>query len=132
MKTYESCDSITIRVGDSAKENDELTNTSDPKYWWMHVSGYPGAHVIICHDGEVLPKETKRDAALLAVHHSKTPNMKMIWVDMTRVENVSSMKQKQHGRVTLNGKIDQLTVFVNREKPRLDRLLKKKYTTITG
>lgn len=123
MKTYESFDSITIRVGDSAKENDELTNTSDPNYWWMHVSGYPGAHVVICYDGELLPKETKRDAALLAVHHSKTPIAKMTWVDMTRVQNVSLTKQ--HGRVTLNGKIDQLTVFVNREKPRLDRLLKK-------
>jgi predicted ribosome quality control (RQC) complex YloA/Tae2 family protein len=123
MKIYESLDSITIRVGESAKENDELTNTANSLHWWMHVSGYSGAHVIVCYDGEHIPKETKRDAAVLAVYHSKNQNAKMSWVDMTRVDQVTSMKQ--FGRVTLNGKVDQLTVFINREKPRLDRLLKK-------
>ena len=77
----------------------------------------------MCYDGEHIPKETKRDAAVLAVYHSKNQNAKMSWVDMTRVDQVTSMKQ--FGRVTLNGKVDQLTVFINREKPRLDRLLKK-------
>ncbi len=64
MKIYESIDSITIRVGESAKENDELSMTSDPKHWWMHVSGCPGAHVVVCHQGDQLPKETKRGMRL--------------------------------------------------------------------
>ena len=67
MYEYTSYDSISIKVGQNAKENDELTMTSDPKEWWMHVSGYPGSHVVICYDGETVPKETKRDAAVLAV-----------------------------------------------------------------
>jgi predicted ribosome quality control (RQC) complex YloA/Tae2 family protein len=123
MLEYTASGNIPIRVGQSAKENDQLTNTSDPKYWWMHVSGYPGAHVVVCYEGEELPKDVKRDAAVLATHHSKTPESKMSWVDLVRVENVTSLRQS--GLVTLEGKVVQLTIFRNREIDRLERL--KKY-----
>ena len=113
-------------MGQSAKENDQLTNMSDPKYWWMHASGYPGAHVVVCYEGEELPRDVKRDAAVLAIHHSKTPESKMSWVDLVRVENVSSLKQ--YGRVTLNGKVVQLTIFMRKENERLERILKTKRT----
>jgi hypothetical protein len=49
----------------------------------------------------------------------------MSWVDMTRVENVTSLKQ--HGLVTLKGNVTQLTLFMNRENDRLEHL--KKYCT---
>ena len=124
MLEYIASGNIPIRVGQSAKENDHLTITSDPKHWWMHVSGYPGAHVIVCYEGEELPRDVKRDAAILAIHHSKTPETKMSWVDLVRVENVSSLKQ--YGQVTLKGKVDQLTMFMRKEKERLERLLKTK------
>ena len=112
-------------MGQTAKENDYLTTTSDPKHWWMHASGYPGAHVVVCYEGEELPKDVKRDAAVLAIHHSKTLESKMSWVDLVRVENVTSLKQ--HGLVTLEGEVTQLTIFRNREIDRLKRL--KKYCT---
>jgi hypothetical protein len=124
MLEYIASGNIAIRVGQSAKENDQLTNTSDPKYWWMHASGYPGAHVVVCYEGEELPRDVKRDAAVLAIHHSKTPESKMSWVDLVRVENVSSLKQ--YGRVTLNGEVVQLTIFMRKEKLRLDRLILRK------
>lgn len=121
MYEYIASGNIPVRVGQTAKENDYLTTTSDPKHWWMHASGYPGAHVIVCYEGEQLPKDVKRDAAVLAVHHSKTPESKMSWVDLVRVENVSSMKHR--GQVTLQGKVDQLTIFMRKEKERLERIL---------
>ena len=127
MYQYISQDDVTIYIGESAKENDALTNSSDPKCWWMHASGYPGAHVVVCYDDDQVPRETKRDAAVLAIHHSKTPSSKMSWVDMTRVENVTSLKQ--HGLVTLEVNVTQLTIFMNREIDRLNRL-KKSCTTI--
>ena len=127
MLEYTSQDGVIIRVGQSAKENDALTNSSDPKCWWMHASGYPGAHVVVCYDGDQLPKEVKRDAAVLTIHHSKTLVSKMSWVDMTRIENVTSLKQ--HGLVTLEGNVTQLTIFMNREIDRLNQL-KKSCTTI--
>jgi predicted ribosome quality control (RQC) complex YloA/Tae2 family protein len=125
MLEYIASGNIPVRVGQTAKENDYLTTTSDPKHWWLHASGYPGAHVVVCYEGEELPKDVKRDAAVLAIHHSKTLESKMSWVDLVRVENVTSLKQ--HGLVTLEGEVTQLTIFRNREIDRLKRL--KKYCT---
>ena len=125
MLEYIASGNIPIRVGQDAKENDRLTTMSDPKYWWMHASGYPGSHVVICYEGQELPRDVKRDAAVMALHHSKTPESKMSWVDLVRVENVTSLRQ--HGLVTLEGKVTQLTIFRNREIDRLKRL--KKYCT---
>jgi predicted ribosome quality control (RQC) complex YloA/Tae2 family protein len=51
-----------------------------------------GAHVVVCHEGDVVPKETKRDAVVLVVYHSKTPNTKMSPVDLARVDQVSKVK----------------------------------------
>jgi hypothetical protein len=80
----------------------------------------------VCYDGEHLPKDVKRDAAVLAIHHSKTPDSKMSWVDLVRVENVTSLRQ--HGRVTLHGEVVQLTIFMRKEKERLENVLKTKRT----
>jgi len=127
MKKYESVDGIILRVGESAKENDELTMTSSPNEWWLHVSGCPGSHVVICHEGEVVPKETKRDAAVLAVHHSKAPPQKMTKVDFVRVDQISKYQKSNHGQVELEGEVTKLMVFMNKEKSRLDRLLKNRH-----
>jgi hypothetical protein len=126
MLEYIASGNIPVRVGQSAKENDHLTTTSDPKHWWMHVSGYPGAHVVVCYEGEELPRDVKRDAAVLAIHHSKTPDSKISCVDLVRVENVSPLKH--YGQVTLKGKVDQLTMFMRKEKERFESLLKTKRT----
>ena len=126
MLEYTSHDGIKIQVGQNAKENDQLTMTSDPKHWWMHVAGCSGAHVVVCHPEEQLPKETKRDAAVLAVYHSKIPNTKMSPVDLARVDQISKYQKSNHGLVSLEGEVMQLTIFTNKEKLRLDRLLKTK------
>jgi len=126
MLEYTASGNIPVRVGQNAKENDQLTNTSDPRYRWMHVSGYTGAHVVVCYEGEELPRDLKRDAAVLAIYHSKTPESKMSWVDLVRVENVTMAKQ--HGQVTLQGEVIQLTIFMRKEKERLERVLKTKRT----
>ena len=124
MFEYTSQDGIKIKVGQSAKENDQLTMTSDPKHWWMHVTGCPGAHIVICYEGDQIPRETKRDAAVLAVYNSKKTNAKMSPVDLVRVDQISKYQKSTHGLVTLEGEVIQLAVFMNKEKPRLDRLLK--------
>ena len=124
MLEYTASGNVPVRVGQSAKENDHHTNMSDPQHWWMHASGYPGSHVVICYEGQELPRDVKRDAAVLTLYHSKTPESKMSWVELTYVGNVSMMKQ--YGRVTLEGKVDQLTIFMRKEKERLERILKTK------
>ena len=122
MLEYIVSNDVVVHIGQNAKENDILTQSSNPKHWWMHASGYPGAHVVLQYEGDEVPREMKRDAAVLAIHHSKTLDTQMSWVDMTRVENVNA--SKHYGRVTLTGKVDQLTIFMRKEKERLERILK--------
>jgi predicted ribosome quality control (RQC) complex YloA/Tae2 family protein len=126
MKTYTSHDGIIIKVGENAKDNDTLTMSSYPKEWWMHAAECPGSHVIICHEGDTVPKETKRDAAVLAIHHSKTPKTKMSLVDMVRVEQIHKYANSNHGQVHLIGDCMTFTIFMNRENGRLERLLKNR------
>ena len=127
MKTYTSLDGIKIKVGETARENDDLTGSSYQHEWWLHVDGGPGAHVVVCYEGDTIPKETKRDAAFLAVHHSKVGNVKMVRVNLTRVDQVMKCDRiKNHGQVYLDGEVMQLNVFPNKEKERLDRLLKNR------
>ena len=124
MKTYISRDGIQIKVGENAKENDSLTLSSYPREWWMHVDGGPGSHVIICHEENTIPKETKRDAALLAIHHIKSSSAKVVRVNLVRVYQVIKDELiKNHGQVYLDGEVMQLVVFPNKERARLDRLL---------
>ena len=122
MLEYTSYDGIKIQVGQSAKDNDHLTMTTSPEHWWMHIAGCPGAHVVVCYKGDLLPKETKRDAAVLAVFHSKVPKTKMTHVDLVRVDQISKYQKSTNGLVYLEGEVMQLNVFMNKEKPRLDRL----------
>lgn len=124
MKTYTSYDGIAIKVGENARENDELTMSSYPKEWWLHVDGGAGAHVVICCEQNTIPKETKRDAAVLAFHHSKLGNVKMVKVNLVRVDQVMKCDRiKNHGQVYIDGEVMQLTIFPNKEKSRLERLI---------
>ena len=127
MKSFISFDGIKIKVGENAKENDDLTFSSYPNEWWMHTDGGAGSHVIICCETDTIPKETKRDAAFLAAHYSKNLNTKTVRVNLVRVNQVLKHDRiKNHGQVYLDGEIMQLTVFMNKEKERLDRLLKNR------
>ena len=125
MRTYTSVDGITIKVGEDAKENDILTQSSFPNEWWMHVDGGAGSHVVICCEDNVLPRETKRDAATLAVYYSKSAKTRMARVNVVRVDQVlKHEKIKNDGQVYLEGPVDQLTILPNKEGDRLKRLLK--------
>ena len=125
MRTYTSVDGITIKVGEDAKENDILTQSSFPSEWWMHVDGGAGSHVVICCEDNVLPRETKRDAATLAVYYSKSAKTRVARVNVVRVDQVfKHEKIKNHGQVYLEGPVDQLTILPNKEGERLKRLLK--------
>ena len=120
MYEYISFDGIPINAGKNAKEN--ITMSREPKEWWVHVADSPGSHVIIRCESDHVPKETRTDAAVLAIHHSKAPSKKMTSVHLVRAEQV--VPQKHTGQVILEGAVIHLTIFMNKEKCRLDRLLK--------
>ena len=124
MHEYTTLDGTIIRVGQNAKENDELTISSAPQHWWMHVAGYSGGHVVICDERDVLPKETRKDATVLAIYHSNAPDTKMSCVDMVRVEQTVWVRQA--GKVKLQGEVKEFSIFMRRENDRIERLIKTK------
>ena len=121
MYEYISLDGIPLRVGKNAKDN--TTIPREPKEWWVHVADSPGSHVIIGCESDHISKDTKTDAAVLAIHHSKAPSKKKTVVHLVRAEQV--IPHKHTGQVVLEGTVIHLTIFMNKENSRLDRLLKK-------
>lgn len=127
MRSFVSQTGVKISVGENADENDELTfEVARSDEHWFHVSQFAGAHVVA--HADVLDRETKRDAAVLACHFSKAPlrTMKMAVVDHCVVGDVSKPKKSPPGEVVLYGQtVNTLNVFYNRvtEKARLGRLL---------
>lgn len=119
MLQYTSLDGTLIVAGQNDKENHILSQSSSPKHWWMHVDGYPGSHIVIHYDGDVLPREIKRDAMTLAIYHSKAPNTKISCVNLVRVGQVKCLRQS--GLVEIEGG---LTIFMRRELDRIERILK--------
>ena len=125
---YRSLDGIEIWVGRSSSDNDQLS--CNPEYrdgsdWWMHVSGSPGSHVVIkCTDDDFPTKyeDTLLDAALLAAQYSKGKKAGRVPVSLTRCRNVFKPKGFVAGMVRLTGTVGTVSVDVNRDKKRLERL----------
>jgi predicted ribosome quality control (RQC) complex YloA/Tae2 family protein len=122
MKECISQNGTKILIGRNAKENDTLTLNADPSHHWMHVSNVAGSHIVICSTS--VDEQTKRDAAALAVKYSCIPRAKKATVDFCKAGQVrKSYKTKHHGLVEIVGDYTVLTVFINKEQNRFDRLL---------
>lgn len=71
-RVFKSADGFDLLVGKGPRENDELTKSSRSDDFWLHAIGVTGSHVIV--RGKKLEKlspQTKREAAMLALHFSK-------------------------------------------------------------
>jgi predicted ribosome quality control (RQC) complex YloA/Tae2 family protein len=122
MYEYISFDNIRIFVGETAKENEELTKSSRPDDWWLHVVDRPGAHVIIQYNKDSVPKETVNDAAAIAVYHSRAKILPKVCVHIVRAMNV--IPGKQTGQVNVIEIASEKNIFMNKEHLRMQRLLK--------
>lgn len=122
MYEYISHDGIYIKVGENAKENDQLTDSAHPEDWWMHVVERPGAHVVIVYNKESLPDETVNDAATIAVYHSRAKTLPKVCVHVARVGHV--IPGKHTGQVNVIEIARVKNIFMNKEHPRMERLLK--------
>jgi predicted ribosome quality control (RQC) complex YloA/Tae2 family protein len=127
---YESFDGITIRVGRGASDNDELScnpEHRDEDDYWLHVSGYPGSHVVIRYTGNDFFtdkfRETLLDACVLTAINSKAPQSGKVPVTITRPRFVSKPGGAKPGLVMLRGDVRVVNIDVKAEvAKRMDRL----------
>jgi len=120
-REFVSADGLTILVGRSPAQNDEITLHASGNDWWLHVQQYPGAHVIIKSEKDrPLLKETLIDAAHLALHFSKLRDAAKALIDYTQRKYIRKPRGFGPGRVIYS---QQKTMMLVPDKRRLQRLL---------
>ena len=85
-------------MGKNAVQNDRLTSGADPDAVWLHAKDMPGSHVIIPAGGEI-PRETLKQAAMLAAWYSRGQRSSMVPVDYTRRRYVKKPSGAAPGKV---------------------------------
>ncbi len=92
---------FTIRIGRSARDNDELTlKYAHKNDLWLHVRDVPGSHVVVQHRaGKPFPKEVIERAAELAAWHSARRTEALCPVLITEKKYVRKRKGDAPGLV---------------------------------
>jgi predicted ribosome quality control (RQC) complex YloA/Tae2 family protein len=101
---YRSSDGFEILVGRNARDNDELTfRLAAQDDFWLHVAPTSGSHVVVRNPDKLtrLPRAALREAAGLAVWHSKSRAGGRVAVHVTRVRFVSKRRGAPAGQVQL-------------------------------
>ncbi|MBW2701839.1 MAG: DUF814 domain-containing protein [Deltaproteobacteria bacterium] len=103
-RAFTSSEGFTILVGRSASDNDLLTfRVAEQDDFWMHVAATSGTHVVVRNPDRLarLPKKTLREAAALAVAHSKNRGGGRVDVHYTQRRNVRKSRGAPAGQVEL-------------------------------
>lgn len=113
---------IPIWVGRNAKNNDLLTfQHSNGLDTWLHVSEYPGSHVVIkTPKGSEPDPETLKDGIELALHYSKAKDLDTAEIVITLKKHVTRFGRNQPGKVQV---AQPRHMVVKREPARLKRLM---------
>ena len=96
---YRSNDGFLIMAGANDRSNDALRRSSSPEDIWLHTREIPGSHVYIITRGRQVPDSTLREAAMIAVWHSKARDGSNVPVDYTRVKYLTPIPGGPAGRV---------------------------------
>ncbi len=119
---FVGCAGSEIRVGRTARENDELTfRHARGNDLWLHTSDSPGSHVVLVLEKGAAPDpEEVLDAAHLAIHYSPQKDASKAGVHVAYRKEVRKPRGAKPGLVTLSGgKVRMIRV----EPARLERLL---------
>ena len=87
-----------VFVGGNSRANEYVTfKLAGRDDIWLHVRGYPGAHVIV--KGNAVDDEVIEKAASIAAYYSKARNSRKVDVDYTKVKYVRKAKPYRPGMV---------------------------------
>ncbi len=121
---YVSDDGYTILVGRNNIQNDILTfKTAAKDDSWFHTQKFPGSHVVVIGNGDIIPELTCRQAAVLAAYHSSARESSQVAIDYTEVRSLKKPSGAKPGKViyhTYN------TMWVTPDRELCERLKKKK------
>lgn len=104
IKRFISSDGFKILAGQNDASNDKLTfKVGKANDIWLHVSGVPGSHVILCCGAEKTKpgKINLVEAAALAAWFSKMRNGGKVAVNYCLVKDVSKPRGAKSGTVTM-------------------------------
>ena len=98
---YRTTGGLEVRVGRSARRNDELTfHYSSPDDVWLHAEQVPGAHVILRWNRKDNPSGRDLvEAAVLAALHSEARHSGSVAVTWTRRKHVRKPRKSALGSV---------------------------------
>ncbi|MBI4513758.1 MAG: DUF814 domain-containing protein [Gemmatimonadetes bacterium] len=99
-RRYRTSGGFEVRVGKSARDNDELTlHHSSPNDIWMHARGVAGSHVVLrwARRDQVPPERDLLEAAALAAWFSRARTSKVVPVDWTRRRYVRKPRKAPPG-----------------------------------
>jgi predicted ribosome quality control (RQC) complex YloA/Tae2 family protein len=104
-RTFEAHDGSEIRVGRSARDNDDLTfRHARGNDLWLHTADVPGSHVILrAGRNREFSDKAILDAAMLAIHFSPQTNAGRASVHLVPQKQVHKPKGAKPGLVTLSG-----------------------------
>jgi len=121
-RVFESSRGGEIRVGRSARDNDELTfRHAKGSDLWLHTADAPGSHVVlVLQKGSDPDSEETVDAAHLAVHFSPLRGAARARVHVARRKEVHKPRGAKAGLVQLSGG---RILDVRMQPDRLQRLL---------
>lgn len=121
-KTFTACRGSQVRVGRTARDNDQLTfRHANGNDLWLHTADAPGSHVVLRLAKGVEPdSEELLDAATLAVHFSPLREASRADVHIAHIKEVKKLRGAKPGLVTLSGG---KTLHVRMQPERIQRLL---------
>lgn len=98
---YELPGGWTVMAGATDADNDYLsTKLAKDDDWWFHADSVPGSHVILrAKENEEPSRETLRQAAAVALYHSKARNAGLAPVHCARARNVKKPRGVKPGTV---------------------------------
>ncbi|MDF1839634.1 MAG: NFACT RNA binding domain-containing protein, partial [Planctomycetota bacterium] len=104
-RTFEARDGAEIRVGRSARDNDDLTfRHARGNDLWLHTADVPGSHVILrAGRSKDFSDVAILDAAMLAIHFSPQKNASRASIHLVHQKQVHKPKGAKPGLVTLSG-----------------------------
>lgn len=120
---YVSDDGYLILVGRNNIQNEILSlKTARKDDSWFHTQKYPGSHVVVVGNGDIIPESTCRQAAIIAAYNSAASDSSQVAVDYTEIRELKKPAGGKPGMViyhTYN------TMWVTPDKDLCERLKKK-------